>query len=162
VIEPPRFHRAVRAGPLNNTHSPSGRPSCGHRFANRDTDAGYSTVEAVLLLPVLVAFTLMVVQFALVWHARAVAESAAQHGVQAARAYTGTDADGRRQARAYLETVDSHLFSGARIDVSRTATSVAVRVRARVLAVAGVPFSVHIDARSTGPLEHFVAPEPNP
>jgi len=114
-------------------------------------------VETVLLLPVLVVFTLAVVQYALVWHARSIAESAARHGVQEARAYTATDADGFRQTSAYLQAVDPALLRAAHIEVTRTATTVAVRIRAQVLSVPGTPFTYGIDARSSGPLERFVA-----
>jgi len=138
--------------PDRRTHSPGTGTSRKGR-----ADSGYSTVEAVLLLPVLVAITLTVIQFALLWHARTLAQSTARVGAQAARAYTATDEDGLRQARTYLDTVDPALLAGADIEVSRTRTSVEVQVRARVLAVPGLPFTLAVDERSSGPLERFVA-----
>jgi Flp pilus assembly protein TadG len=146
----------VPADRRNDRSPPAHTPPGGRRRGNRCGEGGYSTVEAVLLLPILVACTLMVVQFALVGHARSLAQSAARVGTDAARAYTATDADGHQQARAYLEAVDPGLLPRADIDVTRTATSVQVHIRAQVLAVAGIPFTVDIDERSSGPWERFV------
>ena len=121
------------------------------------SEAGYSTVETVLLLPLLVLFTLLVVQYALAWHARNVAESAARIGVAHARAYTATDADGLRQSIQYLRSVDPALLRAAHIEVTRTATTATVRIRAQVLPVPGIPITSDIDERSSGPIERFVA-----
>jgi hypothetical protein len=104
-----------------------------------------------------VLFTLLVAQYALAWHARNVAESAARIGVAAARAYTATDAVGFRQTVQYLQSVDPALLRAAHIEVTRTATTATVRIRARVLPVPGMPFAVGVDARSSGPVERFVA-----
>jgi hypothetical protein len=126
----------------------------------RFIDAGYSTIEAVLLIPCLVLFTLLLVQVALVWHARNVAEAAARQGVQAARLYGADPSEGRRQVHDYLDTVAPELLRGARIDLSRTPTTVSVRIRAQILPVAGIPLTFTIDERATGPLELFVGTQP--
>ena len=121
------------------------------------TDGGYSTVEFVIIVPLIAAATLLVVQIALIWHAHTVAEGAARQGVQAARAYTATNEDGRRQARAYLTAVDPELLPHAQIDVSRTGTTVTVHIHAHIL-TAGIPLTFSIDTRSSGPIERFVPP----
>ncbi len=123
----------------------------------RMDDGGYSTVEAVILLPLLVLFTLFVIQVAQVWNARNVAEAAARQGALAARGYGATDSDGRRAAQDYLDAINTALLHHAHIDVRRTGEDVSVRVQAQVLAVPAAPFMFTVDERSSGPVEHFVA-----
>ncbi len=105
----------------------------------------------------MVLATLTVVQVALLWHGRDLALAAAESGVQAARAYGGSNADGERQARDYLHAVDPTLLPAAQIHATRTATTVHVRIHAHVLAVAGTPLTFTIDEQAQAPLERFVS-----
>jgi len=146
--------------PATPAPSPARRHRSGHcRDRHCSTDAGYSTLEFVLIAPVLLIFTLIVVQVALVWLDRSLAQDAARQGVQTARAYAATDADGRQAASTYLGTVGSSLLPAARIDVTRTPTTVTVRIHARVLPVPGILHPLSIDADSSGPIERFVSPD---
>src|SRR5664280_400237 len=91
-----------------NPHEPARGPSlrAGRWRRLRDArDRGDATVEAVIIVPVLVVLTLLVVQFVLVWHGRHVAQAAAQTAARSAAAYqaqpaaslvTDTDRPGRR------------------------------------------------------------------
>lgn len=117
-------------------------------------DDGYSVVEAAITLPALVLFTMLVVQWALVWHARHVVESAVQDGVRAARAYQATAADGQRSAEAYLHAAAPNLVTAPGVEVSRTATTVTVRIRAGVLTV--IPFGgFQVDESASAHVERF-------
>ena len=119
-----------------------------------DDDGGYSIVEAAITLPVVVLFAMLVVQWALLWHGRHVVESAVQDGVRAARAYQGTAGDGQRSAQTYLQAVAPTLVTAPQVEVSRTATSVTVRIRAGVLSV--IPGgSFQVDESGTAPVERF-------
>jgi Flp pilus assembly protein TadG len=122
-------------------------------------DRGYSTVEMVVILPVLVLFILAAVQIALALLADEVASGAARHGAQAARAYGGTNAEGRAAAAAYLDAVAPALLPGARIDVTRTPATVTVHIHSPGLRIPGVPVRVAADADTTWPIERFVAPD---
>ena len=137
------------------------RPALPARLRGQDRDgpdAGYSTVEMVVITPFLVLLILAATQIALSLLADTAAAGAARQGAQAARAYQGTDADGRAAARAYLDAVAPALLPDAQIDVTRTATTVTVHIQAHGLRIPGVPWRVDADAGSTWPIERFVAP----
>jgi Flp pilus assembly protein TadG len=126
------------------------RGACGGQ-----DDGGYSIVEAVITLPVMIALTMFVVQYALLWHGRNVAEAAAQDGLRTARSYQGTAAMGQTAALDYLRQVAPKLLTSPHVQVDRTPTTVTVHVRARVLSLLGfVGFDVTETA--SGPVERFV------
>ncbi|MBL8932805.1 MAG: pilus assembly protein [Kineosporiaceae bacterium] len=111
-------------------------------------------VETAITLPAVILFTMLVVQWALLWHGRHVAESAVQDGVRAARGYQATAADGQRSAQAYLQAVAPALLTAPRVEVSRTATMVTVRIQANVLAV--IPGgSFQVTESATAPVERW-------
>lgn len=120
-------------------------------------DRGYSIVEAVITLPVMLGLTMLVVQYALLWHGRHVAEAAAQDGLRAARAFGATAAMGERDATDYLREVAPRLLLQPTVQAQRTATVATVRVQARVLSV--IPFGgFDIEESVAGPVERFVGP----
>lgn len=122
-------------------------------------ERGYSVVEAVFTVPVMLGLTMLVVQYALLWHGRHVAEAAAQDGLRAARGFGATAVMGERDATDYLAQVAPRLLLQPTVQVDRTATVVTVRVRARVLSVIpGGGFAVEESA--AGPVERFVGSGP--
>ncbi|MBL8929318.1 MAG: pilus assembly protein [Kineosporiaceae bacterium] len=133
-----------------------------HRASSRNTtatrgsgEAGYSTIEAVITLPAIIVMTMLVVQYALLWHGRHVAEAAARDGVRAARGYQATATDGRDAAASYLAQVAPNLLTTPTVTVDRTATTVTVQVHATVLTV--IPLaSFDITQHAAGPVERFV------
>lgn len=118
-------------------------------------DDGYSVVEASITLPVLLLLTMLVVQWALIWHGQHVAEAAAQDGLRAARGYQATAASGQTATENYLQAVAPRLLTSPRVDVTRTSTTVTVHVHASVPSVLpGSGFDV--DETASGPVERFV------
>ena len=109
---------------------------------------------AILVIPVMIVLTMLVLQFAMLWHGRHVAAAVAQTGVQGAAGYRATAADGRASAVGYLADVAPNLLQDAAVTVDRTATTVTARVSARIPSV--VPFA-HFDVQETvtGPVERF-------
>ena len=133
------------------------RTDAGHGRRRGGDDAGYSIIEAVITLPVLIMFTMLVVQYALVWHSRHIAQAAAQDGLRAARGYASSAADGQDAATTYLRQVAPNLLTGPLVVADRTPTTVTVVVHAHVLSV--VPFAdFDVDERVSGPVERFVQP----
>jgi hypothetical protein len=135
----------------------SRRSRLSHRPGHRrpPADGGYSVVEASITLPVLILFTMLVVQWALIWHGRHVAEAAAQDGLRAARGYQASATSGQSAAETYLEAVAPRLLTSPRVDVTRTTTTVTVHVHAGVLSVLpGSGFDV--DEAASAPVERFV------
>ncbi len=142
-----------RLTPSRSGFSRCRRPQAAGRC--RD-DGGYSIVEAVITLPVMIVLTMFVVQYALLWHGRNVAEAAAQDGLRTARSYQGTAAMGQQAALDYLSQVAPKLLTSPQVQVDRTPTTVTVHVRAHVLSILGFA-DVDITEAAAGPVERFVA-----
>lgn len=77
MIVRPRDGRGVRARPARDERGATVRPVRDER--------GVTVIELALLMPVILATALLIVQVALWFHAREVAEAAAQEGARVAR-----------------------------------------------------------------------------
>jgi Flp pilus assembly protein TadG len=123
---------------------------------DKQTDRGASTLELALLTPILLLVILLVIQFAMVFHARHVALAAAQSGARVAREQSTGNWKGTSEAKAreYVQQIGPELLSGAAASAGGdqdqrwvTVTGTAVRV---------VPFlSFHVSQRSGGPIECY-------
>ncbi len=123
----------------------------------RRSEDGYSVIETVIVLPVLILFVMLVIQYALLWHSRHVSQAAAREGLQTARGYRSTASAGQDAATAYLRQVAPHLLSRTQVIVARTPATVTVVVHAHVLSV--VPFAdFDVHETAAGPTERFVTP----
>jgi Flp pilus assembly protein TadG len=152
VADAPRDAPRLRGSPSRSARRRR-RPPGARQYG----DDGYSIVEAVITLPVMIVLTMFVVQYALLWHGRNVAEAAAQDGLRAARSYQSSAAMGQQAALSYLSQVAPKLLTSPQVQVDRTATSVRVRVRAHVSSMLGF-ISLSVDESASGPVEAFVAP----
>ena len=76
----------------------------------------------------MITLTMLVIQYALVWHGKHVAQAAAQDGLQVARAFQSTPQAGEESARAYLAEVAPNLLQGVGVRAEQTAVSVTVTV----------------------------------
>ncbi|EOS98418.2 hypothetical protein K530_39061 [Streptomyces noursei CCRC 11814] len=111
----------------------------------------------MLVVPVLLLLAMLVVQFALVWHARHIAQHAAARALAAARIKDGTAAEGRAQARRSLTALGSRILTVPSVAVDRTTTQTTARVRGRVMAV--VPgLHLHASGTAAGPTERLTTP----
>lgn len=129
------------------------------RAAVAEPDAGYNPLEAAIITPIIIVFTMLIVQFALLWHGRHVAEAAAQAAARSAAAYTSTAAVGQANGASYLAQVAPHLLTGAAVRVDRGPQSVTVRVTATVTATVPsvIPFGTFtVTETATAPVEVFV------
>ena len=119
-----------------------------------DTDRGSSTLGAILVIPVMILLTMLVLQFAMLWHGRHVAAAVAQTGVQGAAGYRSSAADGQAQAEGYLADVAPNLLRDATVTVDRGTGTVTARVSARIPSV--LPFTdFDVQETVTGPVERF-------
>ena len=127
------------------------------RVAGRDAndrDRGFGTLEAVIVIPVVVIMTMIVVQYVMLYHARNVAEAAARDGLRVARGYQASAAQGQTAAEQYLTNVAPKLLAQRHCDVQRSATTVVIVCHANVASV--VPFgSFSVSEQATGPVETF-------
>ncbi|MFD7712134.1 TadE/TadG family type IV pilus assembly protein [Streptomyces sp. NPDC059786] len=122
-------------------------------------DRGAASTQLVLVVPALLLMALLVVQFALTWHARHIAQYAAQRALAAARTEDGTAADGRAQARRSLAALGSRVLTSPSVTVERTAAQTTARVNGVVIRVFPVPGLVlHASGTASGPTEKITTP----
>ncbi|WP_310726922.1 TadE/TadG family type IV pilus assembly protein [Streptomyces sp. N2A] len=120
-------------------------------------DRGAASTQLVLVVPVLLLLALLIVQFALVWHARHIAQYAAERALAAARIKDATAADGRAQARRSLAALSSRILTAPSVAVDRTAAHTTVRVGGAVMAI--VPgLTLHASGTASGPTERITTP----
>ncbi|MHA3700749.1 TadE/TadG family type IV pilus assembly protein [Jatrophihabitans sp. YIM 134969] len=132
-----------------------GRALCARwKRTLREPDAGFSTLEAVVVIPVVVIMTMISVQYVMVWHSRNIAEAAARDGLRVARGYQATSAQGAATCTHFLDTVADRMLGDRSCTANRDALTVTVTVHATVMSV--IPFgSFVIDETSSGPIEVF-------
>lgn len=115
---------------------------------------GAAVVQLTILVPALMLMLMLVVQFALMLHARNIAEQAAQEGAAQARKFDGSAAVGHERAMKLLATTTGTLRD-ATVDVARTTDSASATVSGRVVSV--VPFlHLTVSESAEGPVEKYV------
>lgn len=117
-------------------------------------ESGSVSVQLVVATPLLLLMIMLVVQFALWQHAVHVADAAAREGVTAARLHGGTDMAGQTAAQTELSSFSHSIVVDPTVSVTRTATTVQVRVDGTVeTVVPGLSLPVHVIA--DGEIEQF-------
>lgn len=117
-------------------------------------DSGVTSVEFSLVMSMLIVVFLLMLQFTLRVHAQRLATAAAEEGLAAATAYSGSAASGENTTRSYLARLGPGL-TGAEVQVSRGQRTAAVVVTGA--AQEFLPFlDVRIQVRVQGPVEVFV------
>lgn len=106
-----------------------------HRRRDVHSDHGTVTTQLVIVVPTLLILALLVVQFALAWHARHIAQYAAERALAAARVQHGSAAAGQAQAVRSLSQLGSHVLTSPSVTVRRTSTQATVRVQGKVVPV---------------------------
>lgn len=118
-------------------------------------DAGYSVLEAAIVLPVVFFLSMLIAQWAIVWHARSVTEAAAQEGLRTTENYQGTTSQGHADTVTYLSQVAPRSLPNPHVTVTRTARTATVTVTATVASV--IPFGhFTVTETVTGPVETYV------
>jgi Flp pilus assembly protein TadG len=112
------------------------------------------SVEAAVILPLLLLLFLATVQLGAMFYARAVASSAARQALDAARVTDGTETAGQSAGRQFLDQVSAGLQDPA-VTVDRGTEDVAVIVAADVMSI--VPgWQPHVTVTVTAPTERVV------
>jgi len=119
----------------------------------RDPQSGSVSLEAVLLMPVLVVTLLAIVQTALFAHASGLAEAAAREGTRTAR-LTGDPGAGRQRASDFLAAHGAQVVLDPVVDASAAGGVASVRVSGRAVSLLPM-FVLPIAASSSGPVEVF-------
>jgi len=152
LAPPTRRRRRVRGHACSRVTHGAGLDSTRRRLAAND--GGYSIVEAAIVFPAVLVMLFGVVQFALLWHGRHVAEAAAQDALRSASGYQSTATLGERDGRDFLHQVAPNLLKNPSVQVSRNATNVTVQVRANVVSLFGMHLT--ISETAAGPVERYV------
>lgn len=120
-------------------------------------EAGLTSTELAVVMPVIIALVLIPFQVALWWHARQVAEAAAREALDAAQVVTATEDDGIRAAEWFLDAAGN--ITDPDVTVTRTVDTVTVDVTGRAPRI--LPgFDWQVTAHASGPVERFI-PEPD-
>jgi Flp pilus assembly protein TadG len=116
-----------------------------------------SLAQVVITAPALLFLLMLIVQFGLMFHARNIAEQAAQEGAAVARRFDGTQTQGREKALQLLTAVGEGTLKDRDVTASRTAGTASVTVTGTVVSV--VPgFSLSVSESASGPVEKYVPP----
>lgn len=97
-------------------------------------EQGSIAVEAAVVLPALLLFTMLIVQVGMFLHARAVAASAARQGLDAARVVEGSEAAGTAASLAFLEQAHSGIEAPS-VVVERGPEEVTVTISGEVMSL---------------------------
>lgn len=120
-----------------------------------------SLAQVVITAPALLFLLMLIVQFGLMFHARNIAEQAAQEGAAAARRFDGTTSQGRAQALQLLTALGEGTLKNRNVVAHRTADTATVTVTGTVVSV--VPgFSLSVSESASGPVETYVPPVDTP
>jgi Flp pilus assembly protein TadG len=126
----------------------------------RDERGTASLAQTVIVAPVLLFALMLIVQFGLMFHARNVAEQAAQDGAAAGRRYDGTEAAAHEQATNFLAQVVGNTLTNRSVTVQRTDQAATVTVTGTVVSV--VPgLHLHVEESASGPVERYAPPADN-
>lgn len=112
-----------------------------------------------MLGPVVILLTFIVVQFALWYHAKNVAQAAVEAGARAARGYQATDADGTQAALDAFNSLGGPKVTNGtpQIVPTRNGTNVSMDLRTQSIALLpGITLPINVTAG--GPIEQFVGP----
>ena len=131
------------------------------RAGDHDERGAMSLAQVVITAPALLFLLMLIVQFGLMFHARNIAEQAAQEGAAVARRFDGTQAEGREKALQLLTAVGEGTLKNRDVTANRTADTATVTVTGTVVSV--VPgFSLSVSESASGPVEKYVPPVDNP
>ena len=122
-------------------------------------ETGAAATETVLITPALLLLLMLIVQFALWFHASHVASAAAQEGARAARLEGGTEAAGVAKANALLDSLGQKIITERRVRPRGSAAADTAGVEVTGYSVPVVPgLRLPVRAVSEGPVERFRAP----
>jgi len=123
--------------------------------ARRHSEAGVTSTEVAVLMPVVIALVLVPFQVGLWWHAKQVADAAAQEAVDAAQVADATENDGMAAASWFLDQAGN--LEDPQVTVTRSVDTVTVEVTGQAPRLL---FTWSVTAVATGPVERFI-PEPD-
>ena len=136
---------------MADPHSQS--PHSDRRTVEAGGERGSAAVEYVICAGLMMLMFTGIVQFAVYFHLRSVATTAARHGVDQVRILDGTTTAGITTANEFLAQNGKTLENSA-VTADRTATMATVTVTGRVITI--VPLlSLHLTVSAQAPTERL-------
>src|SRR5215204_129916 len=121
------------------------------------SERGSTSVQMVILMPVLFSVMFLGLQAALFYHARTVAIAAAQEGARAAGAETGSAGDGIAAATSFVAAASGpDVLQNPSVSGTRSATQASVAVRGAALSVIPGWFPI-VEQSATVPVERITS-----
>jgi Flp pilus assembly protein TadG len=117
----------------------------------RADDRGEVTAT-VVMVPVVLLAVLLVVQFALAFHARQVLAGAVQDGAAAATRLDASPSNGESLARQLIDASAGYLLDGTTVTADDNGTTVTVEASGRVVSL--LPFVKPITVRASATAKH--------
>ena len=123
-----------------------------------DRERGATVVELAIIMPIVLAVILLIVQSALWFHGRQVADAAAREGARLARIDSDTwETDAKERADEILQAVGPKLLDGATVETWQEGDRRGVEITATAVQV--VPLlpstTFTVTSRFGGPIECF-------
>lgn len=127
--------------------------------SRRRSEGGFTTIEFMIVVPVLLLMLMMVIQAYLRIDAQRVAQAAAEEGAAKARQVGGSEQEASDTAYDYARRLSEGSLNGVHVSVNRGPEQATVTVTGTAVSlVPGLDLSV--TQTSTGPVERFVGDEP--
>lgn len=129
------------------------------RSARLADERGTSTLEAVVILPIIFMLIFAAIQAAVWFHARNVATTAAQEAARAASAEDASAEAGHAAATQFITTANGQDFlNGLVIEVDRSATTAQATVTATAPAIVSEVLLPEISQSAAMPVERLTEP----
>lgn len=123
------------------------------------SERGFTTIEFLIVVPVLLLMLMMVLQAYLRIDAQRVAQAAAEEGAAEARKVGGSRENASQTAHEYAARLSEGSLNDVHVSVDLDADEASVTVTGTVVSlVPGIDLSV--TQTSTGPVEKFVGDQP--
>ena len=123
------------------------------RYARGDEERGSASVEAILIIPVVLLILFGIFQGVVILQANNVAQAAASTAYNTARLFDGSTEEGTAAGNAAL-TQAGNILSGTNVSVQRTPETVTVTITGKAATlIPGLP--VAISRTVSGPTERW-------
>lgn len=116
-------------------------------------ERGSASLELAVVFPAVMALMFLIVQAGIYFHARTLALTAAQEGLRAASALTGTADQGTAKATSFLDRTADGWVVNRGVASARTPTTATITITGRSISlIPGLP-GLPITQKATGPVE---------
>lgn len=140
-------------------------PAVLSRFSRRRTltvrwrdERGEGAVSAAIIAPIIITTTFGLIQAGMYYHARNVVSSAAQVGVEDARAYGASAGAGQSSAQHYLDEVAPTLLEEVSVSSSRGGGTARVSITASAPSLVPGISLPRLNAEAVSPVEEVTRP----